>query len=403
MTLYHYTAERDGKQYSGSMEAKNRFEVYRSVRKDGGKIISVSTDSARKWTLQYWNERLSTIKEHDKIIFANNLSAMVAAGLSITRALAVSKRQTKNPKLKMVLTKLDETITSGGTLHEAMAQFPHVFSTIFVAMVRAGEESGGLSEALKTIAEQLSRSYTLKKKIKGAMTYPIIVVVAMIGIGILMMIKVVPSLSATFKEAKLELPTSTKMIIALSDALQHHIVLTGLAFLGMILFILFIPKTKYGKYGLDWLTLHLPLIKGMSREINSARMSRTLASLLSSGVHVVDALEITSQVLNNHYHSRVLVEATKTVQTGAQLSDVFRKNEHLFTPLVTEMMAVGEETGALSELLEDIASFYEEEVSQKTENMSTIIEPFLMLFIGAGVGFFAVAMIGPVYSLSEAI
>jgi len=171
----------------------------------------------------------------------------------------------------------------------------------------------------------------------------------------------------------------------------------------MILFILFIPKTKYGKYGLDWLTLHLPLIKGMSREINSARMSRTLASLLSSGVHVVDALEITSQVLNNHYHSRVLVEATKTVQTGAQLSDVFRKNEHLFTPLVTEMMAVGEETGALSELLEDIASFYEEEVSQKTENMSTIIEPFLMLFIGAGVGFFAVAMIGPVYSLSEAI
>ena len=403
MVKFSYIAKRNGKRYTGEAEARDRFELYRHVRKEGGEIISLTNTATKRYSFAYWNARLSTVQEHDKIVFATNLAAMMRAGLSITRALSVAEKQARNPKLKLVITRMKASIRSGNTFHESLAKFPSVFSSIFVAMVRAGEASGGLSDALNTIAGQLNRAYLLKKKIKGAMLYPSIIIVAIVGIGILMMVKVVPQLAGTFNELGADLPASTQAIISLSDAITNNIILTIIAFFLFATSFFTVPRTKIGSSSLDWLILHIPTLGDLSREINSARMARTLSSLLSSGVDISSALSISSEVIGNHYHKEVLKEAQKDVQEGKKLSDTFAKNEHLFPPLVGEMIAVGEETGELASLLLEVANFYETEVEQKTKDMSTIIEPFLMLIIGAAVGFFAVAMIAPIYGLSEAI
>ncbi len=399
---FSYKAERDNQTYSGTMEASDRFEVYKQVRAEGGVIISVSSDSKKKWSLRYWNTRLSTVKEHDKIVLASNLAAMLGAGLPISRALSVVERQAKNPRLKGIILEIRGDIQKGGTFHESLAKFPGVFSKLFAAMVRAGEESGTLNEALTSVAEQLEQSYQLKKKIKGALIYPTIIIVAIIGIGFLMMTKVVPTLSKTFKELGAELPSSTQAIIGLSDFLVENTAAAVVLFALFLASVYSILRTEPGQRGRDKMLLHTPLISDLVKEINSARTARTFASLLKAGVDIVTALKITGEVVQNHYHKDILKIAETRVQKGESLSKVFMENEHLYPPLMGEMIAVGEETGALGEMLLRVADFYEGEVSQKTKDMSTIIEPFLMLIIGASVGFFAIAMVGPIYSLSEA-
>ena len=399
---FTYQAERNGETYTDSVEATDRFEVYRHVRSEGGAIISVSSESQNNWSLSYWNAKMTSVNEHDKIVFATNLAAMLSAGLTITRALSVAERQAKNPKLKSVILFVRGDIQKGGTFNEALARFPRVFSKLFVAMVRAGEESGTLDESLTTVGNQLQRSYELKKKIKGALIYPSIIVVAIVGIGFLMMTEVVPTLSKTFTELGADLPKATQAIINVSDFLVNYTLLVLLGVLGVVAGVYALLRTTSGQRGRDKILLSTPLIGELVKEINAARTARTFASLLAAGVDILTALQITGEVVQNHYHKDVLKAAAEKVQKGGQLSEVFMKREDLYPPLMGEMIAVGEETGALSDMLLRVADFYESEVEQKTKNMSTIIEPFLMLLIGVTVGFFAIAMIGPIYSLSEA-
>ncbi len=405
MARFKYTAEKsDGEVYTGVAEAQNRFELYNVVRKEGGKIVAVDEESANQWlNLKYWNSKLSSVKEYDKILMARNLGAMLSAGLSLSRALAVLERQTKSPKLSGVIGDVSSEVRRGSTLHEALAKSPRVFSRLFIAMVRAGEEGGGLPDALAVISEQMERSYQLKKKIRSALIYPAIILIAIVGIGVLMMIKVVPTLAQTFSEVHAELPKSTQFIIAMSNFLVQYTVLAlGLAG-GLVALAYFGMRTTIGQRISNFVFLHTPLIAPMVREVNAARTSRTLASLLTSGVDVLGSLEITGEVVQNHYFKEVIADAARGVGQGEPLSAAFVRREDLYPPFVGEMMAVGEETGALAEMLKRLALFYEDEVDRKTKDMSTIVEPFLMVFIGAAVGFFAVSMISPIYSLSQSI
>ena len=405
MSRFSYTAEKAGGEiYSGIAEAQDRFELYSIVRREGGKIVAMSEEGAGNWlSLKYWNSKLTTVKEYDKVLFARNLGAMLSAGLALARPLSVMERQTKNPKLTYIVTEVASDVRRGSTLHEAFAKFPHFFSKLFIAMVRAGEEGGSLPDSLAVVADQMERMYQLKKKIKGALIYPAIIILAIIGIGALMMIYVVPTLAQTFAEMNAELPTSTKIIIGVSNFLVEYTLLAivgaGALLGGLYLFI----HMPVGRRAADLLFIHTPLIGTMVREVNAARTSRTLSSLLSSGVDVISALEITSEVVQNTYFREVIVDSGKSVGKGEPLSSAFVRREDLYPAFVGEMMAVGEETGGLAEMLKRLAAFYEEEVDRKTKDLSTIIEPFLMVAIGCAVGFFAVSMITPIYSLSENI
>ena len=328
---------------------------------------------------------------------------MLSAGLSLSRALAVIERQTKNPRLKNIVSEIGSGVRRGDTLHASLAKFPRAFSKLMIAMVRAGEESGDLAASLKLTADQMDRMHSLKKKIRSAMFYPVIVLIAIFGIGILMMIFVIPTLAATFSASGATLPLSTRIIIATSNALVTH-TFGAAAFLvvvGLLMYALL--RSRAGKRAIAWVFLRAPLIGEMVREVNAARTARSLASLVSSGVDVLTALDITHEVVQNPYFQEALTVAGKKVGEGEALSATFIRYEHLYPPLVGEMMAVGEETGQTADMLKNLAVFYEDEVDRKTKDMSTIIEPFLMLAMGAAVGFFAISIIAPIYQVTQNI
>jgi len=403
MARFTYTAENsDGEVYSAIADARDRFELYKIIRREGGKIISVNEDkSDNVWSFQYWNAKIATVPEHQKIVFARNLGAMLTAGLSLARALSVLERQTRNARLKKVIESLESDVRMGNPFHESMKKFGGVFSSLFVAMVKSGEESGDLPGALKGIAEQMNQSYTLKKKVRGALIYPSIIVVAIIGIGILMLTQVVPTLAQTFEEVGADLPASTQTVIAISNFLIEHTVFAIALVSALLISLFLILRTPFGKRAKDKFFIKIPIIGVIVKEVNSARTARTLSSLLSSGVDVVTAISITTEVVQNSYFREVLKDASVSVQKGEPFAKPFMKNEDLYPPLVAEMISVGEETGALTDMLTQLAVFYEEEVSRKTKDMATVIEPFLMIIIGIAVGFFAISMISPIYSLSE--
>jgi type IV pilus assembly protein PilC len=408
MPQFQYKAkDSNGKVYTGTLEADDRFEVYSRVREEGSVIVNVEERSGSSWrawlNVDRINAFLSSVSTRDLVMFARNLSTMLEAGLALSRGLEVLQRQTKNPKLKQVLTKMNADVQRGQNLHEVMKQFPDSFPPLMTAMVKAGEESGKLHEVLRVVSDQLESADELKKKIRGAMIYPAIVITAMVGIGILMMIYVVPTLTATFEQLDVELPMSTQIIIAISDFLNNYTLLALALIAAAVIAVWRALKTRWGSRAFEWLLLHIPIIKNLVKETNAARTARTLSSLLASGVEVVRALSITGDVVQNTYYREVLAEAEERIQKGEEIANVFQEHEDLYPPLMSEMIEVGEETGKLSDMLKELALFYEGEVSRKTEDMSTIVEPFLMIVIGAGVGFFAVSMLTPIYSLSSGI
>lgn len=403
MAVFHYTATRkDGTRYEGRLEASDKFALYREVRKEGGIVLSVR-EGRSGFSFGGLPSLFGSVKHTEKIAFTRNLAAMVEAGLSLTRALAVLGKQTKNKKFKQILASLEADIKRGSPLHDALRKHPKVFSNLLIAMVKAGEESGSLAQSLTVVGVQMERAYHLTKKVKGAMLYPSIIVCAMIGIGILMLIYVVPTLSATFAELGVELPPSTKAIIGTSNFLANNVLLS----LGLFLAFGFLTytgmKTTIGKRITHFAVLRIPVIGTIVKEVNSARTARTLSSLLSSGVSALQALAITGEVIQNIYYRRVIDQAGKLVEKGFPMSEAFERHSNIYPVLLSEMMSVGEETGQSSAMLLRIAEFYEGEVEQKTKDLSTVIEPFLMIVIGGGVGFFAISMISPIYSLSGSI
>ncbi len=399
-TFKYKIKEPSGEESEGSIEAPDRFAATADLRASGKTVISVEEKSDFTIPgLEYVEGLMNRVKEHDLIVFAHSLSAMMTAGLSLSRALSILERQATNKTFKKTITALIEEISRGGTLSFGMSKAPRVFSPLFVSMVRAGEESGGLAQSLLVVGDQIEKSYTLKKKIKGALIYPSVVISALIIIGILMFIYVVPTLTDTFKSLNVELPTSTKVIIFISDVLSNHFLLGFSVVLFVVIVFIGVLRTKAGKRTFERALFYIPVINSLMRQGNAARTTRTLSSLLSSGVDMIEAIAITRDVLQNSFYKEVLGEASSRIQKGDPLSAVFVENEKIYPLLVGEMIEVGEETGKLSDMLLNVAIFFENEVDSATKNMSTIIEPVLMVIIGVSVGFFAVSMITPMYSV----
>ncbi len=398
---------KDGQDARETVEAPDRFAVYDIARVKGVVVTEVVEEGAfsikKLLNVDKMNALISRVSIDQLVLMTRNLGAMLTAGLPLSRALSVIERQSKNPKLKSVITDVRERIQKGEQFNEAIKAHPRVFDDLYVAMVRAGEEGGGLSETLKLLAVQMERSSTLKKKIKGAMVYPGIVLTIMVGIGIVMMIYVMPSITGTFKSLNVDLPATTQALIATSDFMANNTAVTLGVFFGSIVALIYFLRTRIGKLVFHFLILHFPIIGMMVKEVNSARTARTLSSLLTSGVDVVRALEITKDVVQNVYYKPILDKARKAVEEGKPLSSVFLANEKLYPVFVGEMLLVGEETGEVGNMMRELAVFYENEVERKTKDLSTVIEPLLMVVIGGTVGFFALAMIAPIYSISDSI
>ncbi len=407
MPIFHYKArDKEGRTNEADRNAEDRYSLARELRGEGLTVLSVTegaTGGKKKTLDDYIPQFLKGVSLTEKLNFTRNSAVMIGAGLSLTKALEVMARQAHNKKFQAIILSMAETVSRGRTFADAVGEHPNIFPKFYQEMVRAGEKSGKLEEALKLVGMQLQKDYALRRKIRSAMMYPLIIMIAMVGIGILMLIYVVPTLISTFNDLHVALPASTRFIIFLSQSL----VSSGLVFLGIVAVLGFLifrwARSRTGKKTIDWAFVRTPVIGGINKKFNAARTCRTLSSLISSGVDIVEALGITREVLQNHLYKAVLDEARDRIQKGDPIAASFLAAEHLYPPLVGEMIAVGEETGELSMMLLRLAVFYENEVAVATKDLSTIIEPVLMIAIGAVVGFFAVSMISPMYSLVGAI
>jgi type IV pilus assembly protein PilC len=337
------------------------------------------------------------------MIFTRNLAVMVSSGLTISRAVSNLSEQTANKTFRKILLSVHDDLQGGLTLSEGLAKFPTVFNELFVNMISVGEVSGNLEEVLEILAMQLEKENDLTSKVRGALMYPAVIFVAMIGIAVLMLTYILPKITGVFKDMDVTLPKSTLFIMGMSDFLIAHYIIVIFLFIGGVVGVKVLYGQPFGKRWFHWLFLSMPIVGNIIIKVNCARFARIYSSLLRSGVSVVDSLSIVMKTLTNVYYKDALTVALNEIQKGVELSVVIRQYPSIFPILVPQIIEVGEETGKTEAVLSRLADFYEGEVDQITKNMSSILEPILMLFIGGGVGFFAVAMLTPMYSVLDNI
>jgi len=405
MRVFYSAKNYSGETKAGEMEVKNERDLASQLRSEGYILTSFKefkTEKTNEVSVKFL-DRFFSISLKDKLMFTRNMSVMISSGLPISRAVKNISLQTKNKKFRKILLEIFDEIQAGTTFADGLAHYPGVFGDLFVNMIRVGESSGNLEEILEILSIQLEKEHDLMSKIKGAMTYPAVIVVAMIGIAILMLTYILPKLTSVFADMDVQLPASTRFIIGLSDMLRNHAILVAVSFVALGIFAKFMLTTENGKRALGFILINVPVIKNMVIKVNCARFARIYSSLLRSGVPVVEALTIISNTLTNYYYRKAALSGIEEVQKGISLSKVIEENPKVFPILMAQMAQVGEETGKTETVLLKLAEFYEDEITQISKNMSSIIEPVLMIFIGGAVGFFAVSMLQPMYSLMDNI
>ncbi len=404
MPHFIYTSKKiGGELHKGEHDAKDRYELYRIIKDSGEEVVSVQEKNPIQIFKKFSLAIFSSIKTQEKINFTRSLGAMIKAGLSVSQALSVIERQGANKVVKKIVTAVNNDIRQGKTMSDAMKSYPNMFSPLMIAMIHSGEESGTMGEALRIVTLQMDKSHTLSRRVRGALMYPGVILSAMVLISIVLLTYVVPTLTKTFGELNITLPALTRFVIWISDSIKLHGITILLSTLLLSSLIYFWSKRENGRYIIDRIILHIPLIGGLIQEVNVARTARTLSSLIQSDVDVLEALRITADILQNVHYKKVIEKASVSVEKGESLSKVFSENVKLYPVFLSEMISVGEETGKIGEMLLGVATYFEDDVDQKTKDMSTIIEPFLMIVIGIVVGFFAFAMISPMYSLVNVI
>jgi len=406
MPRYNYIAKTiKGEVKSGILKAEDKHELARILRKQGYVLISANPEDkiSLKKKLIVSLSFFGRVSLTEKLIFTRNLQVMISAGISLPRALKILATQAKSKKLRNALLGAEKEVIKGNSFSDALKKYPGIFPELFQSMIKVGEEGGTLEEVLGVLTQQMEREHELRSKIKGAMIYPAVIVTAMVLIGILMLILVVPKLAQTFADLEIELPFTTQLVIALGSFLAKFWYLLPVIILLLVVLLRVALKTKIGKLISDTLVLKIPIVASVVRKTNSASTVRTLSSLIVAGVPIVRSLEIVSGTLGNIYYKRAISEAANQVRKGAKLSEVLKEHQDIYPTLIIQMVEIGEETGETSSILEKLAEFFEDEVARATKNLSALIEPILMLAIGAAVGFFAISMIQPMYSMLGAL
>lgn len=402
MTTFTYSAaKQDGTAVDGEREAENEKILAQALKQEGLVLLKSQEKGARSSLLNFdVNEIISRVRPVglvEKMFFSRNLSVMLKAGLPLTRALEASGEESQNPKFKRILAAINIDVVRGKSFSDALRPYGNVFNDLYINMVDVGETTGKMSLVLKLLSNQMKKDHDLRSRVKGAMMYPAIIIVALFGIGGMMMVYVIPTLADTIKALGVELPWSTKLIIFISDLFVHYAIFVVLSLTAFIILVWRILKSRVGKFLFDRVILRVPIFGKLAQKFNLARFSRTLAYLLTSGVPFVKSLEITSRVVGNSLYRDATLAASEEIQKGRQLNEIMQAHTNLFHPMVIQMVKVGEETGKIAEMLLRLALFFEEDVNNTTKNLSTIIEPVLMLFIGSMVGFFAISMMQPIY------
>lgn len=390
----------DGKEKKGTMEAKSSELVAATLKEQGSIVLEIGDASLMTRDINF--SIGGTIKARDYSIFCRQFVSIISAGVSVINALEMMAEQTENKTLRTGIKDVWIDISKGESMTSAMRKRPKVFPSMLTNMVEAGEASGSLEIAFERMAVQFEKEAKLKAAVKKAMIYPIVLTVIMIGVIILMLAWVVPTFMGMFEELEAELPMSTKIVVAMSDFVQQKWWLLLLIAVGVIAAYKFYERTPNGKLVIGKIKLNLPVFGKIQRKSACARFGRTLCTLLSAGVSMIDALEITAKSMDNIHYKRALFDAKDQVSRGVALSRPL-KTCGLFPPMVIHMVSIGEETGNTEMMLENIAEYYEEDVQMATEQMMALLEPLIIVVMAIIVGLLIIAIMQPMLVLYDSL
>jgi len=402
MKKFSYSAkDKNSKLIKGTIEATDKQAVVASITKEGGTPLVITEE--KETLLSIRNKVLgvfSRLPLKEKLMFCEELATLINSGVPLTQSLTIIKDQSKGTMRKVTETLVSD-IEGGQSLAGALEKQDRYFSPVFINMVRAGEASGTLDKTLGDLAIQVQKDYELVSKIRGAMTYPAVIIVAMVGAVIFMMVKVVPALTGFFDEMGAKLPLPTRILIFLSNTTVHYGIYIALGVVGLVVAIRMVfKKVEPLRRGLHRTIIKTPLIGKISKEFNIARFSRTLGSLLGSGVSILESLEIVSCSTKNMIFTQEIMDIRDKVKNGASMAEPLKQSK-VFPIMVSQMVGVGEETGNLDKMLMKISEHYERRIDNLTKNISSIIEPIIMLAVGVGIGFVIVSIIMPIYKMTE--
>ena len=400
MAVFKYTAMDDkGGRRSGTVDARSKESAVSLLRGQGLYVLTIES-SGRSLSDSLLDIRGVPFSE--VVAFTRQLSTMISAGLSISKALNVLAEQTDNLKFKRILTDILRDIEGGAALANAFGRHPEIFTETYQALVQAGEASGKLDAILQRLADSMEAERELRAKFKAAMIYPTIIFLAMIGVFFMLMIFVVPKLAAMYESLNVDLPKITQFMISMSDFLVDNVflVLGGgvLAVMGLRYFL----QTDSGREVTTTIAFKAPIFGSLNKKRELTEFTRTLGLLVSSAVPIVDALHIVSNVMSSFEYKMGAMDAAHSIEKGGTLSNYLKNNES-FPPILGNMVATGEETGRLDEILDRLASFFEKETDHAVEGLSAALEPVILIMLGGMVGFLIISIITPIYKITSAI
>ena len=397
---FNYQARtKEGETQTGTVEAGTREAAIETLQRRDLVVVfleKVSEVPIYARSLKF----LQRIKSQEITIFYRQLAILFEANISPLEALKVLGEQTRNPLFKNLIFEVEKSIRAGEPLSQAMAKHPKVFSNFYINVVKAGEVTGKLHEVLKYLADHAEREYNLSHKIRGAFTYPAFIFGLFAIVAVLMMLYVVPQLASMLEEIGGEMPFATKVLIFTSSFLKKWIWLVVLIVIGLVVALMRFIKTEKGGYILDVIKLKIPVFKSLFQKMYLARFAENLRTLLIGGIPILQALDITSTVIGNRIYEKIIKEAREKVKVGGNISSAFADYPKEITPMVSQMIGVGEKTAQLDYILERIAIFYKEEVDRTVANMTQLIEPFMILILGVGVAFLVSSILMPIYNIS---
>ncbi len=404
MPTFGYKARDDtGKLIHGTMEAHTKYELADKLNRLGYIVISISVQTAASSiSIKELTEKIKPISANDIIMLYIQLSSMISAGLSVLVSLETLARQVTNSRLRSILEDVCRNVETGATLSDSLRKHPQAFPILYVSMVRAGESSGTLDVVLNRLAKFAEYSADLKQKIKAAMTYPIILVFVGVGVITFLVINVLPSFIEVFEQSGVQLPFPTRMLYGLSQIVRHYWYLLIVVFGGLAGLFKFYISTRFGRFQFDRFKLKIPVVGELIRKICISRFSRTLSTLVASGVPILQALEIVEKVVGNEVIARVIKKVREGVTEGEKIAQPLKISEE-FPPDTIQMIAVGEETGNLEGMLTKIADFYDVSVDYSIKKLTTLIEPVFLLIMGVMVGMIMASIMLPMFDMVKVL
>lgn len=403
MPVFEYKArDRNGKAFTSTMEAATQRDVAASLREKGYFVSEIRTPKTGLQSdikLPKWLDIGSRPGLRDVTLFSRQFATVINAGLPVVQSLSILQKQADKQGMKDALKKVREDVETGLPLSNALAKFPAIFNRLYVYLVRAGEASGNLDGILERVASYQEKQAELRGKIKSALTYPVVVLVIALGVTYFLLTGIVPQFATILDQLGGDLPVITQVLVAISDFLLNQwwllFGIIGLLIAGFI----FYYRTNHGRHVIDRLSLRLPVFGPLVQKSAIASFSNTFGLLLRSGVNIIESIDITKGTAGNIIVEDVLEETKEAVQRGEQISNTLTRYPNVFPPLVSSMIAIGEETGAVDSMLEKIAQFYEREVDEAVSSLTAALEPMLIVFLGVIVGFIVAGMFLPMFSI----